>query len=187
MINVDVEIKGVAEIQAMVANCRHLKPLIAANDKTPFTDGCINLYNGLSQKNEDFLGQVPVQVKGRKHDGRLKELLNFQISRTDLLGFQKDSGVLYFVVLVDSRGACTPYYSVLHPGKIDHLLRQARPKQRSFSVRFERFPADTREIEQIVAFALKTRELKLPPKVDPVVFENMKSITVHTTLCVRMG
>lgn len=42
----DVESLAVSKISGMLARCPQLKAVIATNDKTPFTDGYIDIYGG---------------------------------------------------------------------------------------------------------------------------------------------
>jgi len=187
MSTVDVEALAVAKIQAMIARCPHLKPFIASNDKTPFTDGHIDVYSGLGQKKTDWLGRVTVQVKGRSHSGKQPAQISFSISRIDLLGFQRDSGVLYFYVAVDKRGRCTPYYALLSPFTIEHFLNSAPATQGSISVVFKRFPNQPVEIERIVALALKTRDQRTSLGFDSDVFQRMKSLTVYSAIDLNLS
>lgn len=101
----DVENLAVARIVTMLSRCPHLGPQIAANDKTLFTDGHVEVYDGLAKTKKDWRGRVSVQVKGHSRRGKLN---SFAIPRVDLLAYQKDSGVLYFVVLVDKAGKTPP-------------------------------------------------------------------------------
>lgn len=176
----DVEALAVAKIQNMIARCPHLKAIISSNDKTPFTDGHIDLYDGLGQKKTDFLGRVPVQVKGRTRSGRLPDQLTFSIDRTDLLGFQKESGVLYFYMPVDRQGTrCTPYFAILSPFVIEDYLRSVSEDQAKIAVAFKKLRNDPHEIERIVALALKTRDQNPSLGFEPELFQKMQSITVH--------
>ncbi|MEV8219705.1 hypothetical protein AB0O65_08115 [Microbacterium sp. NPDC077391] len=177
----DVEALAVAKIQNMIARCTHLKAFIASNDKTPFTDGHIDLYGALGQRKSDFHGRVPVQVKGRTRSGKLQNELTFGIDRTDLLGFQRDSGVLYFYVPVDRQGKrCTPYFAILSPFAIEDYLRSASEEQAKIAVTFKKLRNDPNEIERIVALALKTRDQNPSLGFEPELFQKMQSITVHT-------
>lgn len=178
----DAEALAVAKIQAMVARCPHLKPFIASNDKTPFTDGHIDVYAGIGQKKTEWRGRVTVQVKGRSRPGKRPAELTFGISRVDLLGFQRDSGVLYFYVAVDKQGRCTPYYALLSPFTIEHYLNSVPADQATISVGFKRFPNRPDEIERIVALALKTREQRPSLGYDPELFQRMESLTVHSAI-----
>lgn len=176
----DVEGLAVAEIQRLIGRCSHLRPILATNDKTPFTDGHIDVYGGLGQTKKEWLGRVGAQVKGRTYDGKPRTTVTFRIARVDLLAFQRDSGVLYFFVTVDRNGECAPYYALLSPFAIEHYLRQTPAKQKTIAVPFQEFPSHPVEIERIVGLALKTREQRSSLGFDPVVLERMQSITVHS-------
>ena len=52
----DIETLAVAEIASLVARCPHLKPVISTNDKTVFTDGHIEVYQGLGQTKAEWRG-----------------------------------------------------------------------------------------------------------------------------------
>lgn len=177
----EVEELAVAKIQSMVARCPHLKPYIASNDKTPFTDGHIDVYRGLARKKSDWRGRVSVQVKGRSSSTKRKATTTFSIERTDLQAFQTDGGVLYFYVAVNARGKRVPYYALLSPFTIEYYLRQAPEEQKSISVSFKKFPSVPEQIEQIIGLALKTKNQSPSAGFDPQLFETMKSITVYTT------
>lgn len=176
----DVEALAVAKIQAMVGRCPHLKPFIASNDKTPFTDGHIDAYSGLGQKKIDWLGRISVQVKGRASSRKQAAQTSFSISRVDLLGFQRDSGVLYFYVAVDKSGRCAPYYALLSPFAIEHYLRSVPGARATISIPFKRFPHGPDRIEPIVALALKTRDQRPSLGYDPELFQQMLSLTIHS-------
>ncbi|WP_157421524.1 hypothetical protein [Agromyces sp. Leaf222] len=176
----DVEALAVAKIQGMVGRCPHLKPFIASNDKTPFTDGHIDVYNGAGQKKTDWIGRVTVQVKGRTRSGKQPLDPTFSISRTDLLAFQRDSGVLYIYVAVSKEGRCAPYYALLSPFTIEHYLGQIPVDQKTISVSFKKLGNDPREIERIVGVALKTKNQSLSLGFEPALFEQMKSLTLYS-------
>jgi hypothetical protein len=178
---VDIEALAVSKIQAMVARCQRLQPFLDSNDKTPFTDGHIDLYKSSSRKKQDSIGRVYVQVKGRKATRRRPKVNKFPISRTDLLVFQREGGVLYFVVSIDDAGHGTPYYAVLTPFIIDHILDKAPVEQASVSVPVRHLPHAPREIESIAHVALKGRAQNPSLGIDPVLFERMQSITVTST------
>lgn len=178
---VDIEALAVSKIQAMVARCQHLQPFLDSNDRTPFTDGHIDLYKSSSRKKQDSIGRVYVQVKGRKAPRRRPKVNKFSISRTDLLVFQREGGVLYFVVSIDNAGHGTPYYAVLTPFNINHLLDQVPVEQASVSVALKPLPHGPREIENIAHVALKGRAQNPSLGIDPILFEKMQSITVTST------
>lgn len=177
----DVESLAVSKINSMVARCAHLKAFISVNDKTPFTDGHIDLYEGVPQSKATWRGRVSVQVKGRTAHGRKSSTPTHSIPRTDLLAYQADSGVLFFYVTVSANGADqTAYYAILSPFSIEAILNGGSNQQASFSIPMKKLPSTPRDIQAIVGLALKTREQHVSQGFDPLLLEHLASFTVHT-------
>jgi hypothetical protein len=177
----DVEALAVSKISNMIARCPHLKAYVSTNDKTPFTDGYIDLYSGPRHVKTDWKGRVPVQVKGRTRTSKKNVAQAYGISRTDLRAYQKDSGVLYLVVTIDPKtGHETPYYALLSPFAIESLLDRVPDKQSQVSVRLKKLSNDPVAIERLISLALKTREQSMELGFDPLLIENLQSFTIYT-------
>ena len=177
----DIETLAVNEISTLVAMCPHLIQQITTNDKTPFTDGHIEIFSGLERSKDEWVGRVSVQVKGRTTPpkGRFKK--SYPISRTDLLAYQSDSGVLYFVVSIDrDTGERHPYYALLSPFRIEKILSDAAPTTKQISVPLKDFPANQDEIERLLHFAHKTKEQRPSAGNVSSLFPQMKSLTVYS-------
>lgn len=180
--SVDVESLAVSEITRVIARCPHLKPEIALNDKTPFTDGFVHLYSGLGRSKSEWQGRVAVQVKGRTRSPKKLAIAKYSVARTDLLGYLKDSGVLYFVVTVaEKTGKCRAHYALLSPFAIQAFLDRAPTGAKQIPVSMKEFPSDPDHIERILNLALKTREQNPAVGFDPLLFENIERLTLHTT------
>ena len=178
----DVETLAVSTISNMIARCPCLKPFITANDRTPFTDGHIDLYRRIGQRKADWVGRVPVQVKGRTvPSSRKKRLSKYLIPRTELLAFQRDSGVLYFVVEVNPSGeTLTPYYALLSPFSIQAIMQKGGDTQKNVAVPLKEMPTECSSIESLVALALKTRDQKVAQGFDATLFEQVERFSLHT-------
>lgn len=177
----DVETLAVAEVNGLVAMCPHLIPLISSNDKTPFTDGHIDVYRGLTRSKEEWEGRVTVQVKGKTTGRAGKPPKSYPIPRTDLDAYKSDSGLLYLVVSIDpSSGDKQTYYALLSPFGIERILARASPKTKRISVPLKVFPSAPEEIERLVWVALKTREQR--PSMGDVSsqFPKMQSLTLYS-------
>ncbi len=177
----DVETLAVAEVNGLVAMCPHLIPLISSNDKTPFTDGHIDVYRGLTRSKEEWEGRVTVQVKGKTIGRAGKPPKSYPISRTDLDAYKSDSGVLYLVVSIDPSSGCKrTYYALLSPFGIEQILAKASPRTKKISVRLKEFPSRPDEIERLIWVALKTREQR--PSLGDVSsqFPKMQSFTLYS-------
>ncbi|HZL05424.1 MAG TPA: hypothetical protein VFE45_08400, partial [Coriobacteriia bacterium] len=178
----DVELLAITKINDAIARCPRLRANIAHNDKTPFTDGHIDIYaRPDTQAKEDFRGRVPVQVKGRKGLPKQDVRPTFSITRSDLRGHLRDRGILYFVVYVDPASEQRDaYYVTLSPFKIDELLREAPRKNKSIPVPLEPLPSESARLEALLAFAYQSRSEDVEMKASEALFENIREITVHT-------
>lgn len=174
----DTELLAVAKVTKMIARSPHLAAQIMSNDKTPFTDGHIDVYDGLSRNKAAWRGRVDVQVKGRTHKGLLR---SFPIARTDLVAFQSNSGVLYFVVTIHPKTLKeTAYYAVLSPFGIEGILAKTDPDSKDIPVPLTTLPNDTATLEHVVALALQTKRQNPSMGFDPALFEQIETLTVHS-------
>ena len=165
----------------MVARCPRLQPFISTNDKTPFTDGHIDVYRRPGRAKEDWWGRVPVQVKGRTLTTRGRAQPVHSISRTDLIAYQRDSGVLYFYVTVDrSSGDSTPYYRLLSPFVINSLLREVPGSAAKIRVAMWPLTDDLEHLERLLELALKTRDQRLSLGFDRSLLKNAKNVTLYS-------
>ncbi len=183
---VDVEALAVAEIIALVARCPHLQPVISTNDKTVFTDGHIEVYQGLGQTKAVWRGRVPVQVKGLT--GRLGKgkMPKHPISRDDLRAYQNNSGVLFFHVIVDGKtGKATPFYRLLSPFAIESILREGPRGKSRIPVQMASCPSDVESFERLVALALMTRAQNPSMGFDPILLEKAVSFTLHAATAIN--
>lgn len=148
----NAETIAVSHITGLISRCTGLVPNINVHDTTPFTDGHIDLYDRTdAPSNRTFRGRVSVQVKGRKHKLRENKTPGYTVSGEELRGFQKISGVLYFVVFINpSSGAATPYYKLLSPFVIDKLLGSDPDSVKSVPIDLEPLSSDPTEIRRLV-------------------------------------
>jgi len=186
---VDVELLAVNRISDVIARCPKLRPKIDHNDKTPFTDGHVDIYaHPDSQAKEDFLGRVPVQVKGRTGLPKDGHRPAFPVSRSDLRGHLHNRGVLFFVVYIDpASDRREAYYATLSPFKIDELLREAPPKKKTVRVRMEPLPSDPELLEALLAFAHQTRSEDPALRASGAVLDDIREITIHTAMELDVG
>lgn len=176
----NVELQAVTKIVQMVSKCPHLEPVIDSNDKTPLTDGHIDVYSAKKHSKDNYNGRVVVQVKGRMLSGKKSIPQTFPITKTDLVGYQKGSGVLYFVVYVDPvEDRLIPNYVLLSPFRIQRLIKEMRG-QKQIGVRLKPLPADPSKIEGIVQLALKSADEKPAIRIDRGQLKDLSRITIYT-------
>lgn len=178
----NIEVRAVNRVSDAIAHCPRLSPTIDANDRTPFTDGHIEIYSNNEHKNENWRGRVSVQVKGRSVKKLAKFPRTFRVSRIDLEAFLRSRGVLYFVVAVDAKTSIrTVFYVLLNPFRIKQLLDQLSPDQNYSNIKLRDFPTDSDDIESLVnmAFMMQSEEPKMG--FDPKLLENIEQFTILTS------
>jgi hypothetical protein len=176
----NVELQAVYKIGQMVSKCPHLEPVIDSNDKTLLTDGHIDVHSSKSHSKATFEGRVNVQVKGRRLTGSLKLPRTFAITKTDLAGYLKNQGVLYFIVFVNPKtDKATPAYVLLNPFKIQHLIEEMG-SQKQIGVKIKPLPSDPSRIEDIVKLALQSAEEKPAMRIDLRQLKDLSRITLYT-------
>lgn len=120
----------------------HLDQFIPDNDREPFWDGAVYIYEHKEHVKENFRGRMPVQVKGTENDDFSKDEITFPISTTDLRGYLADGGAIYFVVYIGSNGLRRKiYYIELTPIRIRIILGEAK-NQNTKNVKLSVFPDD---------------------------------------------
>lgn len=180
MAAMNVEKLAVTKIVQMVSMCPHLEPFLDDNDKTLLTDGHIDVHLAKSHSKKNFHGRVVVQVKGRTLTGSPKRPLTYSITKTDLAGYLKTDGVLFFVVFINPRtGNTTPKYVLLNPFKIKQLITAMGSKQQ-IAVRIKPLPEDPSKIEDIVHLALQSRAEKPDMGIDASQLKYLSRITLYT-------
>lgn len=130
------------------------------------------------------MGRVPVQVKGRTSTRTLKrkrDTASFQVDRDVLTFFRGEGGGVYFYVSMSSDSADRSIlYAILLPHKIDRLLNNGNPSQKSFAVSLRRLPEDPHHIEKIFQLALEGRKQGKLEGIDSNVLQGLRSITIHS-------
>lgn len=177
-----VEILATSAVQQRLGRCEHLVPYIDSNDKTPITDGFIDVYKGLGRRSEDITARLPVQVKGLTAHARIPPT-TYSMTRTRLSTVRNHGTVLLFVVFVRSDGRYfgEPKYAILAPYTIDMWVNQTPQTKNSVAVPLRDLPKDSSEIEGIVSIAVLSQRQRMFEGQTGSVLDNATSITIHGT------
>ena len=125
-------------------NCPHIDPDISENDKRLSWDGFIFLFSDKEHKKENLVCKCEIQVKGKEKLGRRR---SFSISIADLINYQNNGGVLFFVVDIETNKV---FYSELLPIKIGNILQDKAKRPKSISVELDEFPTNPMAIEILI-------------------------------------
>jgi hypothetical protein len=175
----NIELLAVNAVSDLIARCSLLEAEIASNDKTPITDGHIDVYSNPKHNNSTLLGRVSVQVKGRSTNST-KQTPSFSIDRNTLKFFRNNGGGVYFYVQVRKDLETRIVFFVnLNPFRIDRMLN-TKSKPASLSFAFQKLPEDPTEIEKIFELAVEQQKQGKTEGVDEQLLKGMRGITVHT-------
>ena len=114
-----IERAAVRALEAYIDKRPYLEPIILKNDKTPFWDGEIYVYEEDHHTVDNFYARVPLQVKGTT----IAKDKSYRIDRDYLVGYKADRGCIFFLVQINNK---TPkiLYSLLSSDALDILLKQ---------------------------------------------------------------
>lgn len=183
---VDVEKRATIAVEARLTLCPHLVSYIDTNDRTPLTDGFIQMYGSLGRKNDDMTERVDVQVKGRTVRTKLPPA-SFRMERPELESVRKHGTVLLFVVHVAPDGSYVgdPRYAILAPVNVDIYLSEMKKGARGFAIPLRDLPEDPASIESIVAIASRTRNQRFFVGSGGDFLERIDSFRVHSATELR--
>lgn len=182
----NVELLAISDLEQRLALCSNLEPVFDRNDKTPFTDGHIDIYETESRSKKTFVGRVIAQIKGEQIPKKRRRVASFSIKRVDLEGFVRlKTTVLFLVNFVQrprgGQGATySPHYVTLSPFKLRQVLDEMNPGQTKKAVRLKPLPTDEPDIEQVVRFAKETQLESPELGFDSDVFKKASALTVFS-------
>ena len=125
--NKKIETMGVNYISTFINKHDLLQTYFDMNDKTPLWDGEIHVLKSPTDKKEEIVGKVPVQIKTTTQE----KLVSFPLSVKDLNTYSNNGGIVLFVVKLDKNyNLLEIYYKSLPPFSIKKILKQAKEKNK---------------------------------------------------------
>lgn len=126
--NKKIETMGVNYISTFINKHDLLQTYFDMNDKTPLWDGEIHVLKSPTDKKEEIVGKVPVQIKTTTQE----KLVSFPLSVKDLNTYSNNGGIVLFVVKLDKNyNLLEIYYKSLPPFSIKKILKQAKEKNKN--------------------------------------------------------
>lgn len=119
-----------------------LSPYINSNDRTPFWDGMIYVYNSKDKTRLNFENKIDVQIKGRNVTD-FKDNNTYQINVEYLKGYKKEvKGTLLFVVDFINITNYKIYYCYLLPVDLYGILKEIKENQKTVSLKLKKVEID---------------------------------------------
>lgn len=157
--NISIEEEGISLLQSRLRKTRLLRPNIISNDKTPIWDGEVFLLKNESDKKDDIIGRVPIQVKSHQDCPQKKHRLEV----TDLENFLLDGGAIFFAVYLNEDFTLNKIcFHKFLPVDLERLLKKKLKKdgQVKMMLSFDlfEFPEDNNRILEIFKDFLLNRK-----------------------------
>lgn len=143
-----VEKKAVKVVSDYIDKCSFLDSVINYNDKTQIWDGDIFVYDCYENKKSDFIGRIPVQVKGRSSESLELKDASFSIERATIEAFRKDGDCFFFFVKINEDEAKI-YYRYFSVSDSDSLLESQRNKK-NISIKFQSIPENEYDFQNLI-------------------------------------
>lgn len=124
-----IEETATTALKTALLKCPILDSYIDSNDKTPSWDGTVFVYESEAPKKSDFIGKVPIQIKGTEKC-IISNIATYSCSRVDLTNYYKDGGCIFFLISVEpSTGKSKIFYSSMLVYDLQKLLKDAGSKK----------------------------------------------------------
>ena len=172
--NRKIETLGVSHLSTFIDKHELLQSYFDRNDKTPVWDGEIHVLKSPSEKKDEILGKVPVQIKTTRQ--KKDVLKSFSLDTRDLELYKSNGGVVLFVVwLNEDNGLRDIYYKSLPPLSIKNLLKKSKLKNKSTNKKklsIEIFKLDEKKMYPMLVDFIKNSQKQYS-------FINVESISVE--------
>ena len=165
----EIEIIAVSRLKDALIKTGHLIPEINDNDRSPSWDGDVLAYCGESDKKEDLIGKIRVQVKGKFTDSLKGNKRSFKIDRSDLINFKNNGGAILFVVYLNKND--TQFFcNDLMPEKIKYYLKNAKIKSsKKISIPIFPMPQEPEQLTDYVIDAINQVQLQTSYAKEPII------------------
>ncbi|MEC6747320.1 DUF4365 domain-containing protein [Marinilactibacillus sp. XAAS-LB27] len=149
-----IEKAATRKLESVLEQTSSIQTSFNSEDKTPLLDGYIRLYDveeGEQTKKESFLGHINVQIKGTTNN-RIFKSGKFSVNTTDIEGFKKINGCIYFVVYVSGKEEII-YFKHFLPFELQNIDTSGK----SITQKFHQFPESVADIKTDLNYFLENQ------------------------------
>ena len=136
--NKRIEEISVSKVEDLCNNFSRLEAHIEKNDKTPSVDGKIVVRKHPTEKKEDILDYITVQVKGTQVQELSSKEISFDVDIADLNNYLLFDGIIFLVVEIISNTSYRIFYNSLLPYDIHALLKNIKKNQKQKRIKLKR-------------------------------------------------
>lgn len=140
-----IEGMAIRQIETYFERSMSVKTFLEKTDKGPFWDGYLHIYKNETKTNENFVGAIKVQSKGKTVATFSNDNFKYPVRRVDLEAYKKE-GTLYFVTQITETEKKL-FCRELTPLLISNILRAHKGTQYSSVLMYE-VPDDLKLFEE---------------------------------------
>lgn len=129
MTKAQIEHTATSKIGTICMSSNKLLTNFNSFDKIPSDDGQITIRSKPTEKKEDIIGYITVQIKGTQVEQFSKKEIRFSVKLADLINFKLHDGAIFFVVEIINANKSKAYFNSLLPLDIELLLKQCEEKK----------------------------------------------------------
>ena len=146
-----IEEAGIAALISYFSRCEHIDSFIDQNDKTPLWDGKLCLYKNGSHSNENYIGDIKIQVKSH-YKTCDKATIKHPVKVVDLKTYNRTGGLIYFVPYIGDETSPQLYYCLLTQIVLKKYIKCASGNTNA-NITLSRLPSQREDFEnQLLAF-----------------------------------
>ncbi|WP_141758804.1 hypothetical protein, partial [Corynebacterium sp. HMSC075D04] len=166
-----IERKALNHWEALFEDCERIETSFASHSALPVLDGQIFIWKTRRHANEDLVGRVEAQVKGRSVS---KFRPYVHLYRKDLLAMQQSGGVLLLVVqfLKSNESKRAAYYRMLFEPEIDEILRSASKNSSEVRVPLVEAPESSEKLHGMVELSARRAKQGIPIELPDSLMKN---------------
>ncbi len=159
--SIDIEKQAIGAVRDFCVNNPYLDPELNENDRSLVWDGFINIFYKAdnNRKVEEFLGRVPVQVKGKEvSNHQLVNTFKFPVKIADIRAYLRGDGCFYFVVVMSVANNTLDrqiFYYEFYQREMRYLLEKYG-NQKTRTIEFKKFPNGHIEQANLLLNYIKT-------------------------------
>lgn len=143
-----IEEKALLCFKEYIVDSKVISQYIPENDKEPFWDGHIYLYNNPSKTKSSFIGRIPTQVKGIEVKHFMSKKYKFSIDMSDLKAYLHEPTLFIVCQEKENSKERKLFYRELLPVTVKKII-DGHVKQNSVKVLLHPIPEKLNEFEEI--------------------------------------
>lgn len=146
-----IEKLAITFLEDIFVDSDFIQTSFAEGDKKPLVDGDINIYQDKRCRNEDLVGHIPVQIKGKTVKNISPKSPSFPLKKDYLEGLKSIGGVLLLVVFLqkDAPKKRQAFYAHLFRFQIENLLMEMKLGKKQKSIPLNKLPDDPEQLLRI--------------------------------------